>query len=604
MRPYALQELAFLVFMYCIVRIFIIFRLDSKEIIESSFLDSLRFKTIIDYISFILKSKVFKIFLLFWSLAIMLFLSFIFYIDKVKSDDFHIASLRVDGILLSDEIAINEYKMLKDFMESKDASLSLNMTTKIDSIESSELKKLENMQQNLKIKTKILYPSLIFRAQSPLVNLKYFEIKILDSITNIDLDFINSKNYTFEKNRQKYIIFESLKPFNIIDSITLQENLQGKIIGNIKYNIKIESLLYIAVFGLYFAVILLFIVFFSFLVILFRIYKNAKLYDKALFLLAISSSFLMLTGYFALIFVLLIFSILTFYMFIKSYNFRIKIFYFIAFFISLVFNKILYKSYFNAFFDYRGSEATSKISIEYFRENIINIISILYRILVDNLGFVIIFMFLSIIILLIFYRKYYKFYSVAFIISSTSLLWCFLVMIVAPYKTLRYIMAIFPLLLLALPFIFRIYYAKSRILGHFSTLFCVINIAILGAQKERIENLNFDYKDSLQSFENALNHAQNTHITFIIPLYIQTIIPYLQGQNYKILSLNNLSCDRLDSILQSALNARNANFIIDKNLTCKPKDSINLKNIITQHKKSYHIVESKNFYFLESNSKI
>lgn len=576
-RPYALQELAFLVFIYCIVRIFSIFKVDSKTSIESSFLDSIHFKTILDSIIFVIKNNIFRYFLIFWSIVIAAFLSFIFYIDKFKSNEFHNAPLRVEEILVSNKNAIDEYKMLENFTES------------------SELKKLENMKENIKIKTKIIYPSPIFRAQSPLVNLKDFDIKILES------NIINPQTYTFEKNRQKYIIFEYLKPINILDSITLQKDLQGKIIGNITYKINIESLLYIAVCGLYFIVILLFIVFFSFLIIFFNIYKNTKVYDKALFYTAISSSFLMLTGYFALIFVILIYALHTLYMFIKNYNIKYKIFYFIAFFISLIFNKILYKNYYAAFFDYRGIEASSKINIEYFKENITNIISILQKILVDNLGFVIIFILASTIILLIFYRKYYKFYSIGITISLTSLVWCFLVMIVAPYKTLRYIMAIFPLLLISFPFIIKIYCEKFRILGIFTTLFCILNITFLTMQKEKIENLDFNYKTSINEFENTLNRTQNTHTTYIIPLYIQTIIPYLQGKNYKILSLNNLTCDRLDSILNNALNTKFYNFIIDKNLSCTPKDSNFLKDFIMQdkYKQFYNIIESKNFYFLE-----
>ncbi|RDU72880.1 hypothetical protein CQA66_03050 [Helicobacter aurati] len=215
------------------------------------------------------------------------------------------------------------------------------------------------------------------------------------------------------------------------------------------------------------------------------------------FLLVVLTSFFLLSGYFGALFVCMVFITCGVYVavYIKRY---IYIYITLA---SLVLTPLLYPKYFRGFLKDRGVEARQKISLEYLSDSIGSITESFFTLLYTHLGLL-----LSILLLCSFVWfcvQFIKAKSLRYIMQNNlivfyslcALVWMFLVIFVAPYKTLRYIMPAFPVLLLCVPYLLcylrEITITKTRSYLLAICISCVVlsNVLYLSLYGNRVENI-------------------------------------------------------------------------------------------------------------------
>ena len=187
-------------------------------------------------------------------------------------------------------------------------------------------------------------------------------------------------------------------------------------------------------------------------------------YLKIFFIVALT----LLTGYFAAIYVLMFFVLLT--MFAEKNNIeaaRKKMS--VLFFGSVVTACILFPAYLKGFSSHRAAQGFRVLGIDLLFHNFINSMNVyLFDIILIHLFPPLIFVLLCFVI---FYNREY-FYkqknhinislNIPLIISVICFVWSFGVMFLAPYKELRYCMSCFPLLLLIVPYIIDSLNVKTK----------------------------------------------------------------------------------------------------------------------------------------------
>lgn len=391
---------------------------------------------------------------------------------------------------------------------------------------------IETKEIHYKIEGKMLFSSSIFRDHSPYIVIE----PMLDSMKFTSQ--VLSPPIHQDKN-PRYLQFDSTKDIQ-----------KGEIIGNIAYTLHISYKLYVMLVLVYVIGCVLFVC--------------VRLLSYEVLILAICTAFALLSGYFALIFVVMIYFLATLWAY-RAKAYKDKLFFATTFIYSLLLSKLLYPNYFSGFVGGRGKEVGDKLSLEYVIENFYQICTQFFDIFTHYLSYsVVIFGLFGLCLACAYALKYRSailvyFKSddvglnpplIALLFGICALLWAFVVIFVAPYKDLRYIMSIFPLLFLLLNFaLVSLYHLLSHSVpqyvrggGVIIALWCIGSIMPFDKQKI----------DTLQGYRFTLTKEYKDMVIPQIVLienstyYVSLIIPYLP-KDLKVMFIE--SCEDLSSIM-------------------------------------------------------
>jgi hypothetical protein len=221
-----------------------------------------------------------------------------------------------------------------------------------------------------------------------------------------------------------------------------------------------------------------------------------------LLLTALIVSLTLLSGYFAIFFIIP-FGIFLLFKLYKEKQVKNIYFIIISLISAIVITFTLFPNYGKGFITYRGAEAIGKITGGNIMSNVLFSIENLGKILHENLFYTSVLLFLYIALCYLLWIKRQSL-CLAFknirniqplpIILFVSLIWMSVIMILAPYKILRYIVPAIPLFSLLIPYIIsKLNSTKIYIL---TLLFCLGKYGVITFNKERISFLFLDaYKE-------------------------------------------------------------------------------------------------------------
>lgn len=263
------------------------------------------------------------------------------------------------------------------------------------------------------------------------------------------------------------------------------------------------------------------------------------------------TALLLSSGYFGSLFVFMVFFYATLWELeyckpIKKY----KMFFPLSSIIAILFCIILYPKYFRGFRGSRGAEAGEKLNLDYFKESILNNIDSFADILSFNLSWVILIITAIGLCLSLLYRN--KLHNgdnrLIVFLGICALIWSFVVIYVAPYKTLRYIMPIFPILLLLTPYavnvinnVLSVYNINKTFRNVIVGIMCIACVyAVFPKDKSKITFINYGIVESQPTRDNN----QMVVIMLQASYLYANIIPYL---NTNMIFLNN--CKKLPNVI-------------------------------------------------------
>ena len=266
-----------------------------------------------------------------------------------------------------------------------------------------------------------------------------------------------------------------------------------------------------------------------------------------LLLLAFPIALVLDSGYFVLIYVLLIFATLIVQSFITKQKKNIS-FLCSVFFSALVVTGVLYCKYYDGFIGDRGKEALGKLGISGLIQNFSVSFKCYFNLLNTYLFSVLLLFILFMSIIIIIYQNKLKFKLIQseiilLILISLSLVWSFGVIFVAPYKYLRYIVPTFPVMSL---FIVLIIQGIKTNKINYIFVGLILSIFIFNAFSiAKIENIN----------KNVLNEqifTQEPAIPVLVmnqtPWKYGDLVPYLNdSQNYEFVNSDSLLYKKISS---------------------------------------------------------
>jgi len=207
--------------------------------------------------------------------------------------------------------------------------------------------------------------------------------------------------------------------------------------------------------------------------------KNKEKIDswQSMLKIAFLVTLVLLSGYFSLFYVVLLGLIL---LFVSNRNGQKKNnpFLIFTFFIAFLFAGSLYCKYYDGFFSYRGSEALGKLESAGVFDNII---ASSKKYIIDIRGYLIslpaIFLFTLLVGKVVFIdrKRTYNIDKLPLILSASGIICSAIIMFFAPFKGVHYIVSIFPIILLVLPFVISYLKRKEMIIFVFifSTVFSI-----------------------------------------------------------------------------------------------------------------------------------
>lgn len=202
----------------------------------------------------------------------------------------------------------------------------------------------------------------------------------------------------------------------------------------------------------------------GFVALLERLRGNAPIISpKNLFLGIALTALTLLTAYFAVIYVILLFAVLIFFAF-RGNEKRSVPFLCVIFAGAVGLAMIIYPGYIDGFFDYRGAEAAGKFALNTLGKNLGDSLHAVASSLCDALYYT------PLLALLVVFGVWRYFFErpredaptaagtrvpawLAPLLVAVALAWSCACMFLAPYKTMRYIMALFPILSLLVPWL-------------------------------------------------------------------------------------------------------------------------------------------------------
>ena len=220
------------------------------------------------------------------------------------------------------------------------------------------------------------------------------------------------------------------------------------------------------------------------------LFLNTKeIANKLVFPLAILTAFTLLTHYFALVYIIL-FGIYIILINIKINNYLEIKFYSLSFCLSLLFVQILYSKYFRFISVIKRTSQTNRAinySLKSLMETINSVIRIFrYRFFSTPILLVCFFCFLYIL-----FSNKKIFFGKPFLLFSISVVYSIIIIFVAPFKIVRYIMPIFPfLILLPILFINSLNNKKAEIIA---MLLLIIPFFLNSINLEKIVDTSLQY---------------------------------------------------------------------------------------------------------------
>jgi len=188
--------------------------------------------------------------------------------------------------------------------------------------------------------------------------------------------------------------------------------------------------------------------------------------NKTLVLLCLSlvAAFTLLTGYYAVLFIGL-FAIYIIYINCRNKTFTEILFYFFALCLGVLFALVLYPKYFIGFSSYRATETTRTLFVN-LTGNLINSLKTAGVLITEHFfTYPVLALCVICIIILILYKQKLIIQKQGLFIFIASLIYIIVTLIIAPYKVLRYVMPVFPFLV-------------------------IFPVMIIGSVKERVKNIS------------------------------------------------------------------------------------------------------------------
>ncbi|STQ85645.1 Uncharacterised protein [Helicobacter muridarum] len=218
----------------------------------------------------------------------------------------------------------------------------------------------------------------------------------------------------------------------------------------------------------------------------------------------------------------------------------------------MVLNVLIYPKYFAGIIQDRGKEAADKINLDYFVSHITEITQSFFYLIYSNLG-----MFICMLLLCGFVLFFYSFrikslhqiikQDLIAIYSICSFIWMFLVIFVAPFKTLRYIMPAFPIVLLCVPYLMYFLTNRHRLFAYILWTWCFAGIIAVFFYGNRIENMQSTLQQQISSLE---ERSIDSHIAvfMIHSANYALLVPYMHNGKYVFFN----HCEKLQKSLSNS----------------------------------------------------
>jgi len=276
---------------------------------------------------------------------------------------------------------------------------------------------------------------------------------------------------------------------------------------------------------------------------------------KNLLIIALVTALTLLSGYFAVLFILLFGIVLVYKLYKEKQSNNIN-FIICSFIVALIFAFAAYQKYEKGFFDHRAGEAVGKITdtvIDNIYRSSIEFLSILHKHLFYTP--IIVFVCLSMMYIIYCQRKSRKIRcsQLLSVILLISFLWAAAIMILAPYKVYRYIAPTIPLLALFITGVVA-HFRSSKII--FTAMsFCV---AIYGYTAFCSDKIEFLYKGKKQ----AMAFNQKPEIPVIVRVdhiwKLADVVSCFPDEQYYIFPHS-------DKVLAEKINEREEVFVLMEN---------------------------------------
>lgn len=259
------------------------------------------------------------------------------------------------------------------------------------------------------------------------------------------------------------------------------------------------------------------------------VYNNQKFESKKNFIIGIFVlAFTMLSGYFNLI-IIGLFGLTLVIICVRKKDWNLLKFFIYMLACSLIVAKLLYLSFGEGFFAYRGQEAFSKFELSNFTANCMAVGSGFYELIFSKNIFVA-FYFILVVLFWVLFLLSLKQDVRNFILSivlSVALISLFLILWCAPGKALRYIAPLFPIFALAFAGFFKreLLNCMFSVLASIFLIVSLINLEGKPSVVEHIDDTGFD----------RVKKVVNTEF----PIFIEgkttwkygSVIPYLNDDN-------------------------------------------------------------------------
>jgi len=250
-------------------------------------------------------------------------------------------------------------------------------------------------------------------------------------------------------------------------------------------------------------------------------WRKYILHEKILFItvrpilfMSLVTAATLMTGYYALIFVGL-FGLYAIYLLCRNKTFIEIPFYFVVLCFGILFAQILYPKYVSGFFSYRGQEAIRTLSgntLENIRSSIICAGTLLQKHFFNYPVIAVCLLCLAYTMTMFIREQKFSglmqklrdihisakptLHRMAWYIFAASVLFLLIVLILAPYKVLRYAMPVFPFLVILPAMLVSAIEARSRKIAACATLLLCGCFAFNAARESKIENIFRDKPDA------------------------------------------------------------------------------------------------------------
>jgi len=216
-----------------------------------------------------------------------------------------------------------------------------------------------------------------------------------------------------------------------------------------------------------------------------KIFINTRL----IFLLSLVAALTLLTGYYSIVFIGL-FGIYVIFVNYRKQDYQGIKFYVIAFFLSFPLAQTFFSRYFFGYISYRSMETTGTLFKDFFANIIASIIKVITLFHKHFFTWSVIIVCVLCFIYLAFRRHKFMVQKPALYIFVVSILYSSVIMLLAPYKILRYVMPVFPFLII-LPIMLFNSIKNNKITAAAVLLLCAA-ISMGALDRNNIETLYTD----------------------------------------------------------------------------------------------------------------